>query len=237
MFKQITQWRQRLFSTRGRSRVRSQQLTVPIIPIIDHIMLPGAVQFLHSAEPSTHEMLRRFCREKNWVAISLAKADNGASRLGTRIAVLSQLLQFDATNDSSHLAAQGQRRVRIIGRTHDTPFSLARVELIPDIWKGTTISRDQAKEKLLSLLERWAFLKGNSEFPTLEPIQELSPERICDIFGFYALKNATQKREVLELIDGEKRFYAIEKYVRSEITRMERFPSFDHYPTHFHSIH
>ena len=206
-------------------------LEVPIIPIADQIILPGAIQLLHIPETHLQDMLHRFSQKRDLVAISVARQLNDKALLGSHIAVLSEIVEVADSDTPGNLAAQGRSRASIIDFTQTHPFAVARVRLIPESWSGAAISREDAKKRLIELLDRWAFLKGSDYPDILNPVRTLPPERICDIFGFYGITNTLQKKQVLELIDGERRFEIIEQILVKEIDRMEKFPSIHHFPT------
>ncbi len=223
----LTQWQDRM---PARFRSRTALRRVPLVPIADQVLLPGAVQRLNVPEQEVKSFLNHLYSRRNPVAIAFSPIFHSPGLAGHPIAVLSHLCRIPTDEPQEEgLAAQGQYRVSIVDYITDTPLAMAVVKPMPETWKGHALSKEEAYVRMTTLLKRWAFLKGSLEPHPFKILYDQPAERLCDLFACYGLSDSEQKREVLELVDGESRFHKVEKILHSEIARLENFPL----PLHF----
>jgi Lon protease-like protein len=173
---------------------------VPIFPLPQAVLFPGALLPLHVFEPRYRAMLA-YCLETHR-AIVVARIpnpadvdDEGEPRFAS-VAGLGEIVEHQALADGrSNILLLGRSRVRLEERASDAPFRRARATLLTDT--GTAVSAADRTALVAAATSFAGELHRHAEFTfALPPNAPL--EAVADLCAHHLLFDAEIRQAVLE---------------------------------------
>jgi ATP-dependent Lon protease len=173
---------------------------VPIFPLPQAVLFPGALLPLHIFEPRYRAMLAH-CLETHRAMVITRIADpsdvdaKGEPRFA-RVAGLGQIVEHQGLPDGrSNILLLGRARVALEERAVDTPFRRARATLIADV-PGVVTETDRAA--LVAAATSFASELHKHADMTFSLPPHAPVEAIADVCAHHLLFDAAVRQAVLE---------------------------------------
>jgi Lon protease-like protein len=197
---------------------------VPVMPLPDALLFPHALLPLYIFEPRYRQMLKHALGHDRMFCVTLVKpscpqwhAPEDFFHLATVGLIRACVEHSDGT---SNLILQGLQRVRFASFEQETPFPIARIDLV-ESRDATTVETEALGEKVLEL---YANLKSDGrQLPQkvdryLSQLHDL--EMLADLIGSTFIHDPLRRQRVLEESSLNQRLRLLIKYLRDEIGNM-----------------
>ncbi|MGQ0794051.1 MAG: LON peptidase substrate-binding domain-containing protein [Deltaproteobacteria bacterium] len=194
---------------------------VPLFPLATVVFFPNTLLPLHVFEARYRQMVRDAMQAERIVGMILLKPGWEKGYQGNpeifSVGCMGRIVSHEELPDGRfNIVLFGLKRVKILEIIKETPYRLARVEIMEDI-RGSN-------ENLYSLhiaetISRWNSMLGKSEEShkiTLDP--RLALQNITDAYASAIVSNTFEKQELLEEPSVEKR---AEKIIANLETRIK----------------
>lgn len=197
---------------------------VPVFPLPQAILFPGALLPLHVFEPRYRAMLAK-CMETNkaMVVARIANATDVDARGEPRFAKVGGLgivvAHQPLPDGRSNIVLQGRARVALDERACDTPYRRARATILADV-RSPIASADRAAI-LAAATAFTAELQRHAELSfTIPP--GASAEAIADLCAHHLLFDADARQQVLEERDVAERVRRVTAELAMQHRALER---------------
>ena len=173
---------------------------VPVFPLPQAVLFPGALLPLHVFEPRYRAMLAR-CLETNRAMVvariaNLTDVDARGEPRFARVAGLGVIVGHQALPDGrSNIVLQGRARVSLEERSVDTPYRRARATVLEDV-RSSIPSTDRAAI-LAAATSFTAELQRHAELAFALPAGATA-DTIADLCAHHLLFDADTRQAVLE---------------------------------------
>jgi Lon protease-like protein len=197
---------------------------VPVMPLPGALLFPHALLPLYIFEPRYRQMLKHALGHHRMFCVALVKpscpqwhAPEDFFHLATVGLIRACVERSDGT---SNLILQGLQRVRFASFEQETPFPVARIDLV-ESRDATTVETEALGEKVLEL---YANLKSDGrQLPQkvdryLSQLHDL--EMLADLIGSTFIHDPLRRQRVLEESSLNQRLRLLIKYLRDEIGNM-----------------
>jgi Lon protease-like protein len=197
---------------------------VPVMPLPGALLFPHALLPLYIFEPRYRQMLKHALGHHRMFCVALVKpscpqwhAPEDFFHLATVGLIRACVERSDGT---SNLILQGLQRVRFASFEQETPFPIARIDLV-ESRDATTVETEALGEKVIEL---YANLKSDGrQLPQkvdryLSQLHDL--EMLADLIGSTFIHDPLRRQRVLEESSLNQRLRLLIKYLRDEIGNM-----------------
>jgi Lon protease-like protein len=197
---------------------------VPVMPLPGALLFPHALLPLYIFEPRYRQMLKHALGHHRMFCVALVKpscpqwhAPEDFFHLATVGLIRACVERSDGT---SNLILQGLQRVRFASFEQETPFPVARIDLV-ESRDATTVETEALGEKVLEL---YANLKSDGrQLPQkvdryLSQLHDL--EMLADLIGSTFIHDPLRRQRVLEESSLNQRLRLLIKYLHDEIGNM-----------------
>jgi Lon protease-like protein len=203
----------------GSSEILPKQL--PVMPLQGAVLFPHALVALHIFEPRYRKMLDHALRHHRMFCVTLIKpscpewhAPEDFFHLATVGLIRACVGRGDGT---SNLIMQGLQRVRFVSFEQESPFPIARIDII-ESRDATTVETEALGAKVLEL---YASLKHDGrQLPGkvdryLAELRDL--EMLADLMASTFVNDPLRRQRVLEERSLNQRLRFLITYLRDEI--------------------
>ena len=197
---------------------------VPVMPLPGALLLPHALLPLYIFERRYRQMLKHALGHHRMFCVALLKpycADwqSPADFFHTAGVGLIRAC-VERSDGTSNLILQGLERVRFCSFEQDTPFPVARIDIV-ESRDATTVETEALGEKVLEL---YANLKSDSRQLSPKIDRYLSqlhdPEMLADLIASTFIHDPLRRQRVLEESSLNQRLRLLIKYLHDEIGNM-----------------
>jgi Lon protease-like protein len=197
---------------------------VPVMPLPGALLFPHALLPLYIFERRYRQMLKHALGHHRMFCVALLKpycADwqSPADFFHTAGVGLIRAC-VERSDGTSNLILQGLERVRFCSFEQDTPFPVARIDIV-ESRDATTVETEALGEKVLEL---YANLKSDSRQLSPKIDRYLSqlhdPEMLADLIASTFIHDPLRRQRVLEESSLNQRLRLLIKYLHDEIGNM-----------------
>ena len=193
---------------------------VPVMPLPGAVLFPHALLPLYIFEPRYRNMLEHALRHHRMFCVTLIKpscpewhAPEDFFHLATVGLIRACVGRGDGT---SNLILQGLQRVRFASFEQETPFPIARIDIVESGHK-TTVETEALAEKVLEL---YANLKHDGRQLPAKVDRYLSElrdvEMLADLMASTFINDPLRRQQVLEEGSLNQRLRLLIQYLREE---------------------
>jgi Lon protease-like protein len=194
---------------------------VPVMPLPGAVLFPHALLPLHIFEPRYRQMLQHALDQDRMFCVTLVKPscpDWHAPEDFFHVATAGLIRACVGSNDgTSNLILQGLQRVRLAGFEQETPFPIARIDIV-ESRDATTVETEALGAKVLEL---YGNLKQDGrQLPAkvgryLAELHDL--EMLADLMASTFVNDPLRRQRVLEERSLNQRLRFLIRYLRDEI--------------------
>jgi Lon protease-like protein len=194
---------------------------LPVMPLPGAVLFPHALLPLYIFEPRYRKMLEHALQHHRMFCVTLIKpscpdwhAPEDFFHLATAGLIRACIGRDDGT---SNLILQGLQRVRFASFEQETPFPIARIDVV-ESREATTVETEALGAKVLEL---YSHLKNNRrQLPAkidryLAEMRDL--EMLADLIGSTFVNDPLRRQRVLEERSLNQRLRFLIRYLRDEI--------------------
>jgi Lon protease-like protein len=194
---------------------------LPVMPLPGAVLFPHALLPLYIFEPRYRQMLKHALQYHRMFCVTLIKpscpdwhAPEDFFHVATAGLIRACIGREDGT---SNLILQGLQRVRFAGFEQETPFPIARIDVL-ESRDATTVETEALGAKVLEL---YSHLKNNRrQLPAkidryLAEMRDL--EMLADLIGSTFVNDPLRRQRVLEERSLNQRLRFLIRYLRDEI--------------------
>jgi ATP-dependent Lon protease len=194
---------------------------VPVMPLPGALLFPHALLPLYIFELRYRQMLKHALAHHRMFCVALIKPhcaewQSPADFFHTAGVGLIRAC-VERSDGTSNLILQGLQRVRFASFEQETPFPVARIELVESP-EATTVETEALGEKVLEL---YANLKSDGRQLPQKVHRYLSqlhdPEMLADLIGSTFIHDPLRRQRVLEEFSLNQRLRLLIKYLHDEI--------------------
>jgi ATP-dependent Lon protease len=196
-----------------------ERLVVPVFPLPNAILFPGARLPLYIFEPRYKTMIDDSLASHHYLSVALDR-DLDGQRKPAEISGLGQITHVEQLpKNEKNIVVLGLSRVRLLRNVSLEPYITAEVEPLeatfPD---GKT--EEQLFPPLRDAVKSWLFRMRAGNVRQLAELGSVcSVAQLCDFFGAHLLDDAKVRQQLLEELDVEKRARMIIHLVETELYR------------------
>jgi Lon protease-like protein len=194
---------------------------VPVMPLSGAVLFPHALLPLYIFEPRYREMLEHALNHQRMFCVTLVKpscpdwhAPEDFFHLATVGLIRACVGRSDGT---SNLILQGLQRVRLTEFEQETPFPVAKIDIV-ESRDATTVKTEALAEKVLELYRK---LKRDGRTLPARVDRYLSQlndvEMLADLVASTFVSDPLRRQHVLEESSINQRLRLIITYLRDEI--------------------
>ena len=200
--------------------VLPDRLVVPLFPLPNAILFPGARLPLYIFEPRYKQMIDDAMVGERLLSVALESAQPGE---GTRSEVcgLGQITEMERLpKNEKNIVVTGIARVRILREVESDPYVRAEVEALEESGVPGAEIHEDLFWRLREAARTWLFRMrtGNvrqlADFGHTRTVSEM-----CDFFGAYLLDDVGTRQKLLDELDVTRRARFIIELVNSELYR------------------
>lgn len=194
---------------------------VPVMPLPATVLFPHALLPLYIFEPRYREMLERALAEHRMFSITLIKPsclDWREPEDFFHLAAVGLIRAcVERSDGTSNLILQGLQRVRFTGFKQESPFPIAKIDLVQSR-DETTVKTEALAEKVLELYSK--LKKEGRRLPAKVDryLSQLSDvEMLADLITSTFVTDPLRRQHVLEEASVNERLRLVINYLRDEI--------------------
>lgn len=196
-----------------------ERLVVPVFPLPNAILFPGARLPLFIFEPRYKQMIDDVLDGKQYLSVALLVKKDDESHPAV-ISGLGQITEVEQLpKNEKNIVVSGLTRVRIGKHVSESPYIRAEVEPI------TEQMPDQETHELLfnrlrEAVKTWLFRMRTGSIRLLAELGNVrTVGEICDFFGAYLIDDFIARQRLLDEIDVVRRAEIILEMVEKELYR------------------
>jgi Lon protease-like protein len=194
---------------------------VPVMPLPGAVLFPHALLPLYIFEPRYREMLEHALNHQRMFCVTLVKPscpDWHAPEDFFHLAAVGLIRACVGRGDgTSNLILQGLQRVRLTEFEQETPFPVAKIDIV-ESHDATTVKTEALAEKVLELYRK---LKRDGRKLPAKVDRYLSQlhdvEMLADLVAATFVSDPLRRQRVLEESSINQRLRLVITYVRDEI--------------------
>ena len=194
---------------------------VPVMPLPGAVLFPHALLPLYIFEPRYGEMLERALHDQRMFCVALVKPscpDWHALEDFFHLATVGLIRACVGRGDgTSNLILQGLQRVRLTEFEQETPFPVARIDVV-ESRDATTVKTEALAEKVLELYRK--LKRDGRKLPArvdryLSQLNDV--EMLADLVASTFVSDPLRRQRVLEEASINQRLRLLISYLRDEI--------------------
>jgi ATP-dependent Lon protease len=201
-----------------------------LLPLRNFVAFPGTVFPLSVGRARTMAAVEQAIREDRKLGIVLQhdphEEEPGEDELH-KVGCVAEILRFvEGHGDGSHLICRGIGRFRLDGMIAETPFLVARVEMIPEVEADRVRPETEARFQQLRALavESLTLMPDAPEGLAATVAEMRDPAHLADLAAAYSDSPVEERQKVLETIDLNARVKLVTKMLkrRVDVLRISR---------------
>jgi len=195
---------------------------VPVMPLPGAVLFPHALLPLYIFEPRYREMLKRALQRDRMFSVALIKpscpewhAPEDFFHFATVGLIRACVGRSDGT---SNLVLQGLHRVRFKSFEQETPFPVAKIDIVESADNAATVETEALGEKVLELYRK--LKRAERQLPPkvdryLEQLGDL--EMLCDLVASTFVDDPLRRQRILEEYSLNQRLRLLITFLQDEI--------------------
>jgi len=197
-----------------------ERLVVPLFPLPNAILFPGARLPLYIFEPRYKRMIDDIMEAERYLSVALVSGKDNHDRTPRAICGLGHVAEMERLpKNEKNIVVVGLERVQIIREVDSDPYIQAEVK--PLVQKTPDAeTHEQLFSRLRDVVKSWLFrmragnMRRLAEFGGVRSVAEM-----CDFFGAYLLDDTRERQALLEELDVEARALRIIRLVETQLYR------------------
>ena len=194
-----------------------ERLIVPVFPLPNAILFPGARLPLYIFEPRYKRMIDDTLSQHRYLTVALmTEKDNEKTRAA--ISGLGQITEIERLpKNEKNILVIGLRRVKVIREVSSEPYISAEVmPLVETVPESSTHERLFAS--LREAVKAWLFRMRTGNVRYLKELGDVKTlGELCDFFGAYLLDDFATRQSLLEELDIARRAEFIIELVDTQL--------------------
>jgi ATP-dependent Lon protease len=193
------------------------KLIVPVFPLPNAILFPGAQLPLYIFEPRYKRMIDDTLAEHHFLSVALM-AEKDGEKTPAEISGLGLITDVERLpKNEKNILVIGLRRVKMLREVSSDPYISAEVtplaEILPDA--GT---HERLFATLRDAVRAWLFRMRTGNVRYLKELGDVKTlGELCDFFGAYLLDDFATRQSLLEELDVARRAEFIVELVRTQL--------------------
>jgi Lon protease-like protein len=195
---------------------------VPVMPLPGAVLFPHALLPLYIFEPRYREMLEHALQRDRMFSVALTKpscpewhAPEDFFHFATVGLIRACVGRGDGT---SNLVLQGLHRVRFKSFEQETPFPVAKIDIVESTDNAATVETEALGEKVLELYRK--LKRAERQLPPkvdryLEQLGDL--EMLCDLVASTFVDDPLRRQRILEEYSLNQRLRLLITFLQDEI--------------------
>ena len=197
---------------------------VPIIPIRDGIIFPSTDSVLTFGRPKSLAALETSFSAERIVGFVLqknAKLNEPAPSELFTIGTLSHIERMIKSDGEINAQVKGLSRIKILEYVEDSPYLMARVEEIPEVFEDSPEIKALTNHLTSEFKKAMNLGKFVDFLVFMNVMSENSPAQLADLVASVLDLKPSEKQLILEEFDVKKRLEKIIEYLTREIKVLE----------------
>ncbi len=193
---------------------------IPLFPLSTVVFFPNTLLPLHVFEPRYRQMVSDASKSERIIGMALLKPGWEANYYGNPevfdVVGMGRIVSSEAFDDGRiNIVLYGLKRVRILEIAKQSPYRLARVEIVES---ARCPNEETYRQKIEDLVTRWNFgLDEKRKSHRININTKLPLESLTDALATLTLSNVFDKQSFLEEPSVEKRAGAIIKDLETRL--------------------
>ena len=198
---------------------------LPIFPLPQAVLFPGALMPLHVFEPRYRKMMRDVIDTHGVLAVAHiiegAPVDSHGNPAISIVAGVGVVVEHQELPDGRfNVLLEGRARVHLAELPFLPPYRRARGELLEDSHEGVS-SNDHAS--LVAIANAFtAFVQARDPNFKFSLAPSLPAPRIADLCAHHLILDAKERQGILEMLDPEKRVRAVADAIAVQLAVFKR---------------
>lgn len=194
--------------------------TIPLFPLSTVVFFPNTLLPLHVFEPRYKQMVHDVSKSEGIIGMALLKPGWEANYYGNPevfdVVGMGRIVSSEVFGDGRiNIVLYGLKRVKIIEITKESPYRVARVELVENT---RCTSEETYRSKIEELITKWNFgLEEKQKDHRININTRLPLDSLTDALATLIFSNVFDKQSLLEEPDVKKRAEAIIKDLQTRI--------------------
>jgi ATP-dependent Lon protease len=196
-----------------------RRLVVPLFPLPNAILFPGARLPLYIFEPRYKQMVEDTLRAERLLSVALITEESGA-RQPAEVCGLGQITDLERLPQSEkNIVVTGMTRVRVVRVVSDKPYIRAEVQPLQQR-NPRPETQEQLFRQLRESVRAWLFRMRTGNVRLLLDFGRVaSAGEMCDFFGAYLIDDFEVRQELLGELHVARRARYIIDLVNRELDR------------------
>ncbi|MFL5352952.1 LON peptidase substrate-binding domain-containing protein [Archangium sp.] len=194
--------------------------TLPVLPLRNSVMFPGAVVPLSVKRPSSLTLVQDAVRADGLFVLAAQKdmGDEDPKPIGLYpVATVARITQVKKAEDGAlNLQVQGLARCRLTWFVQQTPYLTAQLELLPEV-PGPFENLAAAAEELRGLARQLAQRPGVPPEADTLVTRIPNPGHLADLLAANLPLRVQDKQQALETLDLSERLALVKTFMRREL--------------------
>lgn len=194
--------------------------TIPLFPLSTVVFFPNTLLPLHVFEPRYKQMVHDVSKSEGIIGMALLKPGWEANYYGNPevfdVVGMGRIVSSEVFGDGRiNIVLYGLKRVKIIEITKESPYRVARVELVENT---RCTSEETYRSKIEELITKWNFgLEEKQKDHRININTRLPLDSLTDALATLIFSNVFDKQSLLEEPDVKKRAESIIKDLQTRI--------------------
>ena len=194
--------------------------TIPLFPLSTVVFFPNTLLPLHVFEPRYRQMVHDVSKSEGIIGMALLKPGWEANYYGNPevfdVVGMGRIVSSEVFGDGRiNIVLYGLKRVKIIEVMKESPYRVARVELVENT---RCASEETYRSKIEELITKWNFVLDEKQKAHRININTRLPlDSLTDALATLIFSNVFDKQSLLEEPDVKKRAETIIKDLQTRI--------------------
>jgi Lon protease-like protein len=194
---------------------------VPVMALSNAVLFPHSLLPLHIFEPRYRDLLAYSLDGDRMFSVALMKRGldevTGIDDLCPVAGIGLIRACVGNENGTSNLVLQGLARVRLVDWTQETPFRVARIELVESI-PGNLVESDALSAKVKEFCTRIEQIGVPLPPNLMDHLRQIdSPEILSDVVAAAFVSEPFQRQKLLEAYEVCERLRLLIQFLRSQV--------------------
>ena len=196
-----------------------ERLVVPVFPLPNAILFPGARLPLFIFEPRYKQMIDDTLNDAQYLSVALLVKEDDQSH-PAEISGLGQITEVEQLpKNEKNIVVSGLTRVRIGRLISEDPYMIAEVEPLIEQLPGQE-THELLFAKLREAVKSWLFRMRTGSIRLLADLGSVrTVGEMCDFFGAYLIDDFQARQKLLNELDVTRRAEIILEMVDTELYR------------------
>jgi Lon protease-like protein len=192
---------------------------VPVFPLPNAILFPGARLPLYIFEPRYKQMVEDSLRSDRYISVTLLEKQ-GEAAVTSDVCGLGQITEVERLpKDEKNIVLTGLVRVKVLRQVDSEPYLRAEVALLSER-QPSPEKHEALFARMRDAVKEWLFRMRTGNIRQLAELGRCrSTAELCDFFGAYLLDDPLMRQRLLAELNVSKRAALIMNLVSTELYR------------------